>query len=1075
MLRELSLKAKRRVREKQSTTPQTDPAAPREQPPSKPRGLAALPRRLSRGPSTFSHRSTSHLSARPSETEHRKEERRESSVHSIIRAARRSSGGSSSRRAKKAERASAEPPSSPRVFSKKPGVTTPLLGVDELFKWRPSGAAAKCVSSVPLSESAVKRFVRGASGSHQLPPNPAARGASGSLKRLQPPRLLLCHDFKDGYQDWEACATGVSGDACPKDTEMWRFNHWSYVDIFVYFSHYCVTIPPVGYIHAAHRHGSLVLGTLIFEWDAGLTELMKILQSFKTRAKAASQLAAIAKFYGFDGWLVNVEVNLPGGSSMASDLAAFVGDLTRATRKIIGSVSEVIWYDSVTRDGSLNWQNELNTDNEQFFKAAGSIFTNYHWDRNAPVRSAVKAGTRRTDVFTGIDIHGRNTFGGGGFQTHIALRAIKQGGTSAAIFAPGWTVEKCPPNVKDPRELEERFWTGPSGRFGRECVSQYFRERPVLTELPFDTNFDPGWGPHIMRNGVMSDERRYFNMAQQQIQPSFMRTHCAGGDANAATLAVTHDKAYNGSSSIMTQFSFSESRMLTGSFSILRLFVASMVFPTRLASRLEKNGEGTVQISYDFYAEGDGNGAQAAAENFGMLLLFASPPSAVLLVGKGSHWARAVDGPRRNRREQIHGKFVNFDVCVATSERRAFGAPSPEDDATGWLTRSFIIGGSLTSGQRLAEVMVIVGAPPQQPVSVRPSPFLSPTGSRGISRLGSRLGSRRESRAGSRSNSPPPLDREKREPGDMMQRFRGLTSVPEDGIMEENSSRTFGDDFGSGLLQQYRESFGPRNRGDFPRGLRRTSDHGQLSRPFSGGFERRQESTPGVFHRPLEAPTQPTDEYGDEQNDRMQRRGSRGYQSYLRNFQIEGNVDFNEMENDDRLMSASTSRALSRLGSRFQTPSGSRLGSRYGSRYGSLAGSRVGSVAGSLAGSRAGSVAVSAAGSRSASRSASRQGSRFQSPSRTPATGGGGAIGLEKLSRDLAEQLPGGGMAPGIEDVEKTTRPSAALGELKARLMQAAGSMAGEQGGGVGKTRRVYLGGFRMEFLNAGGGATGGM
>lgn len=38
------------------------------------------------------------------------------------------------------------------------------------------------------------------------------------------------------------------------------FYHWKYIDIFNYFSHHMVTIPPAMWTNAAHKHGVLSLG-----------------------------------------------------------------------------------------------------------------------------------------------------------------------------------------------------------------------------------------------------------------------------------------------------------------------------------------------------------------------------------------------------------------------------------------------------------------------------------------------------------------------------------------------------------------------------------------------------------------------------------------------------------------------------------------------------------------------------------------------------------------------------------------------------------------------------------------------
>lgn len=44
----------------------------------------------------------------------------------------------------------------------------------------------------------------------------------------------------------------------------YTFYNWSHIDIFVYFSHHFITIPPVCWINAAHQNGVKILGNSIF-------------------------------------------------------------------------------------------------------------------------------------------------------------------------------------------------------------------------------------------------------------------------------------------------------------------------------------------------------------------------------------------------------------------------------------------------------------------------------------------------------------------------------------------------------------------------------------------------------------------------------------------------------------------------------------------------------------------------------------------------------------------------------------------------------------------------------------------
>lgn len=83
--------------------------------------------------------------------------------------------------------------------------------------------------------------------------------------------------------------------------------------------------------------------------------------------------------------------------------------------------SQVIWYDSMTNDGDIDWQNNLTVKNELFFQNTDGIFINYWWKKDYPeeARKIVEnQGRLGIDVYFGTDVWGRQTFGGGGFQSY---------------------------------------------------------------------------------------------------------------------------------------------------------------------------------------------------------------------------------------------------------------------------------------------------------------------------------------------------------------------------------------------------------------------------------------------------------------------------------------------------------------------------------------------------------------------------------------------------------------------------------------------------------------------------------
>ncbi|XP_059938101.1 cytosolic endo-beta-N-acetylglucosaminidase isoform X1 [Mesoplodon densirostris] len=241
------------------------------------------------------------------------------------------------------------------------------------------------------------------------------------------PRTLVCHDMMGGYLDDKF----IQGSATQSP---YSFYHWQYIDVFVYFSHHTVTIPPVGWTNAAHRHGVCVLGTFITEWKEGERLCEAFLAGDERSYQAvARQLVLIAQFFRFDGWLINIENSL--------SLAA-VGNVPHFLRYLTTELHQqvprglVLWYDSVVSSGQLTWQDELNEHNRVFFDSCDGFFTNYNWREEHLERMLGQAGERLADVYVGVDVFARGSVVGGRFHTDKGKRGSGDPPQSGETEAP---------------------------------------------------------------------------------------------------------------------------------------------------------------------------------------------------------------------------------------------------------------------------------------------------------------------------------------------------------------------------------------------------------------------------------------------------------------------------------------------------------------------------------------------------------------------------------------------------------------------------------------------------------------
>lgn len=291
-------------------------------------------------------------------------------------------------------------------------------------------------------------------------------------------KIIVCHDMKNNYLEDKYfqgfnIANGFS------------FYHWNLIDMFIYFSHHFVTIPPESWINSAHTNNVRILGTFITEFNDGIKICNEFLGDQTKIDLVVAKLVEITLYYGFDGWLINIENEIQN----VDNLKYFVKSLTQSLKKIDSELYKVVWYDSVIKTGKLRWQNELNELNKEFFDLTDAFFVNYTWKDINLENTKKNALERLSDVFVGVDVFGRGCLGDGGFNTNVAFDAISKYDMNVALFAPGWLHECQNPN--DFIQNCEKFWK----------LLEAYTQRHELLDLPIVSSFTHGCAKNFFING----------------------------------------------------------------------------------------------------------------------------------------------------------------------------------------------------------------------------------------------------------------------------------------------------------------------------------------------------------------------------------------------------------------------------------------------------------------------------------------------------------------------------------------------------------------------------------------------
>ena len=350
---------------------------------------------------------------------------------------------------------------------------------------------------------------------------PRATTSSSSPAEPEPePKLLVCHDYAGGYTE-DPVARGYTFEHWRRaDVLVYFAHHRVSVPPLAWVRAARCNNPGMAVLGTLIFEWEAAIPDLA-QLLRGPEAERKVLVEPGPRAPTfsthyADLLVELARERGIQGWLVNVETALELGFALSAEpwpswvreparhaemrrnahrLRGWLDYLRARGEALIGPQWRVVWYDSVTfPHGKLAWQDALTPSNAPFFDAAHAIFTNYTWARPplksdevppgielpphmqaqaagagltgpsdggyhpALTTSAAHAASRRADVYVGIDVFGRNCFGG--FHVARSLDMIRPLRLSTALFAPGWTWEHdTPPTWREWYDRDTRFWS----------------------------------------------------------------------------------------------------------------------------------------------------------------------------------------------------------------------------------------------------------------------------------------------------------------------------------------------------------------------------------------------------------------------------------------------------------------------------------------------------------------------------------------------------------------------------------------------------------------------------------------
>lgn len=357
------------------------------------------------------------------------------------------------------------------------------------------------------------------------------------------------------------------------------FTFWQYVDTMVYWGgssgEGLIVTPSADVIDAAHKNGVPILGTVFFPQAAHGGKL-EWLEDFLAKDADGNfpiipKLIEVCEYFGFDGWFINQETEGTEENPLTAEHAVLMREFIVAFKAAVGDDLQLVWYDSMTENGEMDWQNALTDKNKYFVigddqeKIADSMFLNFWWNTNtyepdellkATAEKAAELGVDPYDMYAGIDVqaNGTNTK----VRWHLYAPEGQAPYTSLGLYCPSWTYFSANDFFTDFQEREGVMWvnqmqdpfvdiTPEVGEWAG--ISTWVVENTVVNSVPFITNFSMGNGFNFFIDGQKVSDKDWNNRSLQDVLPTY-RWHIEQGEGTAVEAIMDYSNAWYGGTSM---------------------------------------------------------------------------------------------------------------------------------------------------------------------------------------------------------------------------------------------------------------------------------------------------------------------------------------------------------------------------------------------------------------------------------------------------------------------------------------------------------------------------------------------